>query len=188
MDIHNFHEKYTFSRGEREKSDVHFIEKVLDGCVDVRKTDELEDKAGVDYVATLRRGAEVTIDAKRRKRGESKWWKHGEPELALEDWSVMPSLWGEKIGWTLDESKECDLILYLFHPDDSKEGFLFGFQMLRLAFRKNYRAWKDDFDHKEQKSSGAGDAAWKSSAVFVPVSVVLKAILDVSVFSLEESA
>lgn len=174
--IHDFTETLAFSRGIREASDLEMLEELIPGCTGVTKTCEAQDRAGVDYLATLRRNAVLKIDAKTRKPGASRYWHHGEPELALEVWSVVPSHWTDgKPGWTLDESKEVDLILYTFEPEDSNEVFLLSFDMLRIAFVRFFHEWRAEYGIKPQDSGN-----WKSRAIFVPASVVLDAITQVS--------
>lgn len=169
--------KLAYSRGIRETTDIATIRAMLPGCQDITKTTITQDRAGIDYVATLRGGAQVLIDAKTREPGASRWWT-GEPELALEIWSVMPG--GRynvprecaKAGWTLSERTSVDLILYTFDPQDSGAAFLLSFQLLRTAFVRNFAFWTT-----ERYKVGRQDSlSWESTAVFVPVSVVLAAI------------
>ncbi len=174
--IHDFHGKLAYSRGIREASDLEMLEDLIPGCIGVEKTCTREDKAGVDYRAYLRRGTVLRIDAKTREAGASRWWEYGEPELALEVWSVVPSFFTDgKPGWTLDESKEVDLILFTFDSADSNEVFLVSFDMLRIAFVRFFHEWKREYREKVQDSG-----RWKSTAVFVPASVVLEGISAVS--------
>ena len=132
------------------------------------------DKTGVDYIATLRRGAEVYIDHKARENGCRRYWKARgdgtlEPEIALELWSVMPANRSPgKAGWTLDEAKRTHYTLHTFDPEDSKEAFLFPFQILRKTYRQNFAHWNSAFKHGVQDSG-----KWKSECVFVPASIVL---------------
>lgn len=176
VSLYDFHERLAFSRGVRETTDIDAITAMIPGVTTCRKTSTKEDRAGVDYEAVLRHGARLKIDAKARDRGASRFW-HGEPDLALEVWSVIPcpDLPKGKAGWTLSESSETDLILYTFDPSDTNELFLFGFQHLRAAFRQHIVLWRRMFGEKEQSS---GD--WKSSCVFVPVSIVFSGIERVS--------
>lgn len=171
---HDFTQKLEFSLGERLNVDVNIIRDIIPGCVSVVKTDTETDKTGVDYIASLRNGAQILIDAKTRERGAKVFWKHNEPELALEIWSVMPQDGTEgKTGWTLSEQTNVDYILYTFNRDDTDKFFFLPFQLLRTAFRQNYDCWYQQFDVKVQ-SSNAGQ--WKSCAMFVPASIVLDAV------------
>lgn len=171
---HDFNAKLAFSLGGREKFDLTVLKRAIVGCVTIEKTDTETDKEGVDYIATLRRGAKVLIDAKAREKGASRYWKHGEPELALEKWSVCPTEWHSgKAGWTLNESSNVDLILYTFDREDSANFYLLPFQQLRIAFVENIMRWQTEYQVKRQNSG-----SWQSEAVFVPASVVIKAVTE----------
>ena len=181
--MYSFQEQLDFSRGVREVDDLETIEALLPGCT-VRKTTKAQDVAGVDYIATLRNGAEIFIDGKARDRGASRFWRSG-PEFALERWSVIPGgtfntpRAQAKTGWTLCEKKQTDMVLFSFDPSDSHEVFLVSFQHLRLAFRANCLAWMASYKTDIQKTR-QGAYQWESECVFVPAYVVLEAITDAS--------
>jgi len=176
MSVHSFIEKLEYSRGVREQTDALTIQGMISGCTSVIKTGIIEDKAGVDYVAALRGGATILIDAKTRTPGCSRYWRQG-PELALELWSVMPG--GKynipntqaKKGWTVCETKNVDYILFTFDPADSREVFLYPYQLLRMTFRRMLPEWWKLYKHDTQDSQG-----WESQCVFVPESVVWGAL------------
>ena len=169
---HSFAEKLEFSLGEREYFDISLLKTIISGCTDIHKTDAETDKTGVDYIATLRRGATINIDAKTREKGASRFWQYNQPELALEIWSVVPNeVLRGKTGWTLDESSAVDYILYTFDKSDSDRYYFLPFHLLRLAFINNYAKWMNKYKVKRQNSG-----RWQSEAVFVPAAVVVKEI------------
>lgn len=176
MAAYSFAEMLEYSRGVREQTDALTIQSMIDGCTQVVKTGVHDDRAGVDYVATLRKGATVLIDAKTRTPGCSRYWRQG-PELALERWSVMPNgKYGAtqgKVGWTLCESKNVDYILFTFDSADSNEVFLYPYQLLRMTFRRMLPHWWQTFKVDIQDS-----VTWQSQCVFVPESVVWDALRD----------
>lgn len=170
-----FDERLKFSRGAVQATDLETIKTMIPGCVSVQLATLEQDRNGTDYIATLRGGTTINIDAKRRDNGAARYW-NGEPDLALEDWSVVPKNGHPgKAGWTLDESKETDLILFMFDPIDTDECFLIAFQPLRIAFRKNHAGWLRKYKDAPQQNQG-----WTSHCIFVPVSVVFAAIEDIS--------
>lgn len=167
---HSFQEKLEFSLGARQTFDLELLKNNIVGCVSVVKTDAEADRAGIDYVATLRQGAQILIDAKARAAGASRYWKYGEPELALEVWSICPTAGKPgKVGWTLSESSNADMILFTF--EDAKVFYLLPFQPLRMAFQKNYSSWLRTYGSRKERST-----RWTSEAVFVPASVVMDEI------------
>lgn len=175
---HDFDDKLKFSTGVRQSTDLATIQAMIPGCVTVIKTDHNTDRKGIDYVATLRRGAEVLIDGKARKPGAKRFWRYGEPELALEVWSVRPGgkhkmpMSRTKTGWTLSEKSNVDMIYYSYDLADTNRVFLVPFQVLRIAFRLNFHAWKARYGAEPQYSSSRSGAEWESEAIFVPWSEV----------------
>ena len=172
MTVYDFDAMLLYSRGKRELTDMDTIVALIDGCIGVTKTDAVTDRTGVDYVATLRRGAKLFIDAKTRTPGCSRFWRFG-PELALETWSVRPETGRQgKTGWTLSEESDVHYILFTFDPSDTKEVFLYPFQLLRMAFRRNLNAWTN----KGYKTDIQNSGHWRSECLFVPESVVWNSI------------
>jgi hypothetical protein len=175
---YNFKERLEFSQGARQDSDKETIQRLLDGCQSVSIASTELDRIGVDYIAKLRRGAEVYIDAKTREPGCSRYWR-GEPELAIEIWSVIPGgrynipRSRSKAGWTLDEGKVTDLVLYVFDKQDSETAYLLPFQPLRMAARRNGQEWMGNY-----KTDIQNNGTWESMAVFVPASVVIGAVTE----------
>lgn len=178
MAVYSFAEMLDYSRGIREQTDALTIESLIVGCTYVKKTNEADDRAGVDYVATLRNGATILIDAKTRTPGCSRYWRQG-PELALEVWSVMPGgKYGipqtqRKTGWTLCEKKNVDYILFTFAPSDSPEVFLYPYQLLRMTFARQLPQWRQAY-----KSDTQDSGTWQSQCLFVPETVVWRALRD----------
>lgn len=174
---YDFQERLQFSKGARQESDLATIMALLDGCVSVTANDVEGNDNGIDYIATLRRGTQVLIDAKAREKGCSRYWKNMQPELAIETWSVMPGgrfntpSRNAKAGWTLDESKMTDMILYTFDSADCSTAFLFPFQSLRMAARRMVKHWIRRYKVDVQTSGN-----WQSEAVFVPASEVISAM------------
>lgn len=181
---YDFDIMFRYSLGRRAETDTETIRQMIAGCVSVRPTETAMDKQGVDYIARLRGGAELLIDAKTRRPGCRRYWR-GEPDLALEKWSVRPG--GKfntqrnyaKTGWSLDETKNVDYILFTFHPSDSTVVYLFAYQLLRMAFVENIVTWYNEYKVDIQQSV-SGNTRWESEAVFVPASVVFSAVNKVS--------
>lgn len=180
--IRDFQEHLNFSRGVREKTDIETLRSMIPGAVRVEKTDTDTDKLGIDYRVRLRRGAVINVDAKARDAGCSRYWtdrRHGaskgEPDLALEIYSVVPNNGKRgKVGWTLNESSDVDLILFTFDPSDYEFAFLVGFQNLRIAFREFLPLWMKWYPPPPPQNSGG----WMSQCIFVPETVVHQAMWD----------
>lgn len=179
MKDYSFHERLSWSESRRGVDDARTIRTLLDGCETVRVATREEQSFGIDYVAVLGAGAHVFVDTKARTPGASRYWKLGSPELALELWSVMPteSVPNGKIGWTLSQKSLTDMVLFTFDPTDTQLCYLVGFQSLRLAFNRFQHEWAVAYGETTQSSDGG---RWKSQAVFVPASIVLNAIREIS--------
>lgn len=170
--IHDFQQNLEYSLGVREQLDINLLKGIIPDCTDIIKTEKKIDKKGIDYIATLRRGAKINIDAKTRRPGASKYWKYNEPELALEIWSSRPDIFNSgKTGWTLDEKSNVDYILYTYDRSDTNKFFFVPFQLLRISFVNHFEDWKSTYGVKKENNKG-----WDSFAVFVPASVVCKEI------------
>ena len=189
ISTYEFTERLAFSRGNCEITDIEILKNEILGCVSVEKTDEETDKTGIDYIATLRGGYKVKIDAKTRTEGCSEFWRNG-PELALEIWSVIKDKRNAaKTGWTLDEKKDVDLILFTFDKKDSLNFYILPFQQLRIAFRRNFKKWDLKYKKDRQKSIDKNSGnQWRSECIFIPVDIVLQAINSEMVHKFESTA
>ena len=187
MNDHDFASKLAWSKGRNGSSDMETIKALIAGCTKVDEAPKELDLRGIDYVATLRKGATLNIDVKRREKGVSAHWKAlpllgiiaPEPELTLEYWSVvpMPRCPEGKVGWTLDESKLTDYVLYVFDRADSDEAFLLPFQLLRMTFRRHVSTWRA---HNKigvcESNGGTANGGWATESIFVPAWCVIEAI------------
>ena len=166
-----FYENLMFSIGDREKFDIDLLKEYIPSCDKVEKTDIETDKTGTDYIATLKDGSSVTIDAKTRKKGAKQYWEYGEPELALERYSVVEK---KIVGWLFKDSDvHPDYILYTFDKSDTDKFFFIPYILLRKACAENGQVWKAKYKLKTQPNFG-----YTSDALFVPASVVINAVRD----------
>jgi hypothetical protein len=174
----SFDERLRFSVGQRAQDDMATIAGMLHDCYQVMPASRDQQRHGVDYVATLFGGAEILIDAKARDSGCSYYWKKGEPDLALEIWSVMPDDGvRERVGWTLSQALMTDLVLFTFDPADHAQCYLLSFPLLRNAFAQRRFEWAKSYGTHKQHTDGR----YRSECVFVPLSVVRRAIESASV-------
>jgi len=188
MASYEFFEKLDYSFENTSGFDIETLKRIIPNCSTVIKSDAEKDRLGIDYIATLKNGVEIYIDAKTRELGASKWWKYGEPELALEIWSVCPGGkynipdYMKKPGWSWDSSKLTDLILYTFHPMDSQKAYILPFQHIRMAVFRYMKRWISRYGIKTQETKFNG-LHYESQAVFLPASVLIKAINDISIIT-----
>lgn len=178
--LFSFDERLAFSYSRILTTDVETIKLMIPGCAHVEQSSREMDRKGADYIAMLRSGRKFTVDAKSRQKGCGSYWKHGEPELALERWSVVPCprFPRGKIGWTLDSSKITDFVLFTFDPSDTELAYLVPFQHLRKAFIRFGKCWLDEYGPMAQQIT---DGRYKSACLFVPAIDVLNAIRTVCI-------
>lgn len=176
----SFDELLAFSYSRIYSTDIGTIRCMIPGCSTVRIASKTQDRRGADYVAVLRHGRELAIDAKSRQAGCSIYWRSNEPELALERWSVKPNplLPKGRVGWTLDTSKNTDLVLFTFDFSDTELAYLLPFQHLRAAFVRFGKRWLDDFGPLAEQCT---EGRYRSACLFVPAGIVLNAIRAISV-------
>jgi len=88
-------------------------------------------------------------------------------------WSVKKSPFHPDgvVGWTLSESKATEYTLHTFDSADSNQAYLLPFQLLRMAFHRNFTGWSQQYKRATQDSG-----RWQSECLFVPAYIVLDAI------------
>lgn len=123
------------------------------------RADEQADKSGTDYWALRRNLPPLSVDVKVR---DEDFAPRGHDDLALETWSVI----GQKPGWTRDQNKRTDFVLWFWR--DTHRFFLVSFPPLCRVFDKYWREWAKKYKVANQSS---GD--WESQCVFVPRPIVV---------------
>jgi len=185
----SFSEQLAFSKTRLATSPTDAIALMIPGCIKVEMATEVEDRSGIDYWGVLKSGRRIGIDSKTRRAGCSSLWRSSDPELAIERWSVFYRENDHRnvTGWTLDQKKKTDLVLFTFDPTDTPYCYLVGFHHLRKAFIKAGKRWLSEYGplfFQLQPPS----YQYRSASLFVPAKEVLRVISEVSVGSMVESA
>lgn len=171
--MNNFRDCFEYSIGNREIFDISLLREYMPRGATIEKTKKDLDKLGVDYVITMKDGSTLTVDAKTRKPGASKYWR-GEPELALERYSVVEQ---KIVGWLFKSSDvHPDYILYTFDAKDTKNFYFIPYALLRKAAFTNWRLWESRYGIKAQPNDSHG--GYTSDALFVPASIVVDAVSE----------
>lgn len=184
MTAFEFAERLAFSRGVRERTDVETLRRMIAGCERVEPTSSADDRKGVDYWAHVRGGRPLGIDAKAREAGAGRYWVNGEPDLALERWSIVPDHARPRgvPGWTIDPAKLTDMVLFTFDPQDTDLCYLLGLPQLRLTFLRFRHRWRDrGYRYAAQTTNRNGRSAYRSACLFVPAGVVLDGMREVAI-------
>lgn len=173
---YEFAERMKMSSGRAKNASVESVLlSIVPGATTVHRAGETNDRAGTDWWVEVA-GRHLSVDAKVRSKD------FGKDDLALETYSVK----GYKlrngrrtsspmqIGWTRDERKRSDYVLWIWPGRYCLLPFLF----LCKAFQENWQEWCQAYQTVEQFTPAAnGDRlGWFSECVFVPRAVVWEAI------------
>ena len=163
----SFNGRMAFSDGvSTAKSMRDLLVNNIPGAVAAQRAGIGDDRNGTDYWVQHKSGKQISVDCKIR---EQDYAQQGKDDLALEIWSVCEK---NKVGWTLNESKRTDFILWYWIP--TKRWCLISFPILCFVFKKNFAAWSASYQHAKQKTPEWG--GYHSECLFVPRREVWAAI------------
>lgn len=137
---------------------------VIPGALRAIKALEVNDKQGVDWWVETKSGDRLAVDCKIRDDDPKK--RFNKDDLALETWSVV----GKKIGWTLDEAKRTDYVLWVFK--DTGRWCIVPFRLLLRAFKAKREEWMAIYRVAQQSTEGR----YRSECVFVDRAEMFRAI------------
>jgi hypothetical protein len=163
------------SQGVKENARVEdILLENIPGALSVVQAHEKNDRNGTDWWVEMPGNHHLSVDAKVR---EEDWWAThpDDDDLALELWSVI----GEQlhdgtrtrqpqiVGWTLNEDKRSDYILWLWK--DTGRWCLVPFHMLCKVFQLHRDAWCKQYKRSEQFTPRPNSTAvgYFSECVFV---------------------
>ena len=150
-----------------------FIRENFSGVSEIKRASTADDKKGTDYWITLKSGKKYSVDVKIREEDFSRIDKT-QDDLALELWSVLYV----KPGWTRDENKATDFVLWYWI--DTGRTCMVSFPFLCAAFKQNMGIWIGKYTDSvfEQVTVNPDQSEYVSQCIFVPRLVVLQAIND----------
>jgi hypothetical protein len=159
---YGFAERLAFSHGQTRNAKIETILLAeIPGAVSVEKAELADDRNGTDYWVNRQNGHALSVDAKVRAQD---WTLRGADDLALEVWSVVER---KKLGWTRDQNKQTDYIIWLWA--DTGRWCLVPFPMLCSVARRMMPKWCQSYKTAEQWTP---DGQYHSMCVFVPRRVV----------------
>ena len=167
---YGFNERMAMSQGHSINNNVCqiLLENIPD-VLDVLPATENEDRHGTDWWAYQKNGNALSIDCKIREID----WASTHPnkdDLALETYSVIER---DVPGWTRDENKKTDYVLWLWAP--TGRWCLMPFPMLCQVFREKWQEWRDTYKTKPQETPTCG-GGYHSECTFVPRKLVWREI------------
>lgn len=172
--VYDFNEQLRYSSGVCHNATVDAILlREIPGDVEIRKADLKHDKKGTDWWVIRKCGRPLSVDAKVRRIDYAALPPtNREDDLALETFSVVES---NVVGWTRDESKQTDYILWLW--TDTGRWCLVPFVMLCSVFCRKWQDWKMQYKTRRQETPWNG-TCYHSECVFVPRLVVWREIYN----------
>ena len=160
---YDFDERQVMSNGHVASANVRdVLLSCIPGAKASYKAARCNDRLGVDWWVEMVGGRHLAVDVKVR---EEDWLaKHpGEDDLAIETFSVMES---QKVGWSRDETKLCDYVLWLWQ--DTGRYCLVPFRMLCKVCQDNWARWRGQYKVKRQRTPRSDGSYYHSECVFVP--------------------
>lgn len=142
----------------------------IPGATRAERANAQDDRHGTDWWVLHESGKRLSIDYKVREQD----WAATHPredDLALETWSVVE---GGKVGWTRDEDKRTDYVLWLWK--DTGRWCLVPFPMLCAVFSEKWEEWKAQYKTRPQETPEYG--GYHSECTFVPRVVVWREIYN----------
>lgn len=145
-----------------------FLFQKIPGAANVHRSCAENDKNGTDYWVECVNGSFVSVDGKFREKD------FGKKDLALETFSNVER---KLPGWARDTTKRTDFVL--FHWVDSGRFHLIPFVPLCRAFSARWEQWRSEFETAKQwTTDGHYGGKFTSECVFVPITVVWRAIFE----------
>jgi len=166
--FYSFEERLTFSQGHAPSIEAvgTIIRDRIPGCIEIEQANIDNDMSGTDYFIYRHSNEALRLDLKLR---QADFARRGADDLALEIWSVIPNGTTGKVGWTRDETKNSDFILWYWK--DTGRFFLVSFPALCSVFSRFWQTWEQRYKTAIQQSK-----SWQSKCVYVPREIVVKAL------------
>lgn len=134
MATYDFHERLRFSQSDDVREGIaRAIQQQFPGVLQVHSAHLRNDLEGIDYLLEYPNGRIRTVDVKVRDKD---YERKGEPGLCIE---VLSNVDTGKVGWALDESKQCDSIM--FYWNDSGRSYSIPFDQLLVLVRHHKTEW-----------------------------------------------
>ena len=178
---YDFQEQLAFSHGIDCHAGImrHLIDSVA-GASRMVKATENEDRSGTDYWIERRNGRSLSVDFKHRSFCPIERFGPEYDDVCIETCSVFrgpnrpPFVEGQrvKVGWTLNEMKRTDFIVYTWPASDGKRRFwVVPFPQLCRTAQKHADDWASRYHERSTPNPGY----WTLN-VYVPRSVVRDAM------------
>jgi hypothetical protein len=143
---------------------------MIPGALDLKRAPKQDDKNGTDYWLLRTSGLPpVSIDMKNRDFCPIE--RFGSDDACIEIVSQYMNGFCWKTGWTLDETKRTDLIIYTWPHAGGRRFWVVYFPILCQAATLNWQTWRDRFHMK-----AAHNRDYDTLSIFPPRHVIAQAM------------
>ena len=158
---HDFAERLNFSNGIEIGPDIYeLLYGMIPGSHDIERATREEDKNGTDLWVPRHGLPPVSVDLKNRSFDPMVRFKSD--DACIETTSVYRGNskppWEDehryKIGWTLNEHKRTDIVLYTWPAGKGLRYWALYFPWLCAAAKKDWRDWARQYGEKPAKNKG----------------------------------
>jgi hypothetical protein len=179
--VYGFDERYEYSnRSSVDRCVVNYLINTIPNCIGIKRADKHNDRRGIDYWL-LRNGVRpIAVDMKHYSYDPID--RYGVDTICIETTSVYtgphtPPWLDEyriKPGWTIDASKETDLVVYTFPQANGTRRFWMAyFPILCLVANKYWRYWA-----RQYGEYAAMNVGYMTLSVHPPREVVVSAMQE----------
>lgn len=158
---HDFLKCLNDSKGVELGADVEeLLLRMIPGSVTVKRATNKEDREGTDLWILRRKLPAVSVDLKVRTFDPIE--RFGSDDACIETTSVYSGKhsppwedrFREKVGWTLNETKRTDLVLYTWPTKNGLRFWAMYFPWLCVAAKKHWRHWVEKYKERPAKNKG----------------------------------
>lgn len=184
---HEFDERLAFSEGVISECLMDRIVSALPTSTGYEKAALADDRSGTDYWLHRKKGLRsLSIDLK--NRGFCPIEKFGSDDACIETTSVYQGpngkSWNDKFrrkpGWTIDEKKETDYIVYTWPEGTARRYWIVPYPFLQAASIRCWRQWAIKYGEKP-----AANPRYVTLSVYPPRKVIAKAMRSLMVGSVQ---
>lgn len=174
----DFRERLNFSEGVKINDAIlQHIVSIIPSAFRVEKSIISDDKNGTDYWILRKNLRPLSIDMKNREFCPIE--RFGSDDACIETTSVYTGenngIWENnkriKIGWTLDETKETDYIIYTWPSGKMRRYWILPFSFLCTAGKRHWKEWTNFYKEKSAVNNG-----YLTLNVYVPRNVIAQAM------------
>lgn len=179
MPIHDLRERLDFSEGiEIEEDIVIAMRRIIPGCERIIRANTSEDRQGTDYWAIRKRYTGhpplrwISFDVKHRSYCPIEKWKSD--DACIEYCSVHRNGECQSPGWTIDERKRTDYIVYTWpYGVNGRRYWIVPYHPLNIAAQINLGQWMQIY-----KTGKADNEGYVTLSVYPPRRVIAKAMKE----------